>query len=208
MWEHYAYGIKDILTMGAWRSNEGGRVAPHNEFSSITNAWEYGEKMEWDSFPTSIQSFEFKRDADVTERGKKTIVKTIFHTSLLNAGMYDVVWTYDSSTNSYFRKVGGQADMDAETNTQITAKVVVIQEVKVVAAAGDTKGRLITTTIGQGDAVILQDGKISEGSWKKTSRTDRTKYYDSSGNAVQFNRGKLWIAMIPHLDGKFDIIEQ
>jgi hypothetical protein len=203
----YAYGIKDIATIGTWRSNEGGRVAPHNEYSSITNAWEYGEKMEWDSFPTSIASYAFKRDADVADRGEKTTVKTIFHTSLVNGGMYDVVWTYDSSTNSYLRRVGNQADMDAETNSQITAKVVVIQEVKVV-PSGDSAGRLITTTIGQGDAVILQDGKITEGTWKKTSRTDRTKYYDSSGNAIEFNRGRLWISMIPQSFGKFDIIEQ
>lgn len=203
----YTYGIKDIATLGAWRSNEGGRVAPHNEYSSITNAWEYGEKMEWDAFPTSIQSFEFKRDADVSERGEKTIVKTVFHTSLVNSGLYDAVWTYDSSTNSYLRRVGNQADMDAETSTQITAKVVVIQEVKII-PSGDSAGRLITTTIGQGDAVILQDGKITEGTWKKTSRTDRTKYYDSSGKTIAFNRGKLWISMIPQSFGKFDIIEQ
>lgn len=203
----YSYGIKDIATLGAWRSNEGGRVAPHNEYSSVNNAWEYGVKMEWNSFPTSIQSYEFKRDADVKDRGSKTIVKTIFHTALVNSGHYDAIWTYDSSTNSYFRKIGGQADMDAETNTQISAKVVVIQQVKSV-QSGDSAGRLITTTIGEGDAVILQDGKIVEGSWKKISRTDRTKYYDSSGNPIKFNRGRLWISMIPQSFGKFDIIEQ
>ena len=163
--------------------------------------------MEWNSFPTSIHSYEFKRDADVKDRGSKTIVKTIFHTALVNSGHYDAIWTYDSSTNSYFRKIGGQADMDAETNTQISAKVVVIQQVKSV-QSGDSAGRLITTTIGEGDAVILQDGKIVEGSWKKISRTDRTKYYDSSGNPIKFNRGRLWISMIPQSFGKFDIIEQ
>lgn len=203
----YTYGTKDISTLGAWRSNEGGRVAPHNEYSSISNAWEYGVKMNWNSFPSSIQSFEFKRDAPISDRGEKTVVKTIFHTRLSNGGLYDAIWTYDRSTNSYFRKIGGQADMDQETNTQVNAKVVVIQEVKSV-SSGDDKGRLITTTIGEGDAVFLQDGKIVNGKWKKTSRTDRTKYYDNSGKPIQFNRGRIWIAMIPQSDGKFDIIEQ
>ena len=203
----YTYGIKNIMTLGAWRMNDGRRFSPHNEYSSITNAWEYGVKMNWNSFPSTIQSLEFKRDADIADRGERTVVKTIFHTSLTNNFLYDALWTYDKSTNGYFRKVGGQADMDQETNTQVNAKVVIIQEVKMV-QAGDDKGRVIITTIGEGDAVILQDGKIVNGKWKKDSRTDRTKYYDTSGKAIQFNRGRIWIAMIPHSDGKFDIIEQ
>jgi hypothetical protein len=203
----HSYGMRIVGTIGAWRSNEGGRVAPHNEFSSIRNAWNYAERMDWDSFPQNIGTFEFKRDANIEERGNRTLVRTTFHTRLSNGGMYDVVWRYDSSTNTYLREIGGQPDMDGETNTQVNAKVVVIQEVRTV-PSGDDAGRLITTTTGEGDAVILQDGKITNGSWKKDSRTDRTKYYDSSGNAIKFNRGRIWIAMIPHSDGKFDIIEQ
>ena len=203
----YTYGIKTITTIGAWRSNEGGRVAPHNEYSSVTNAWNYGEKMNWDKFPSSIKSYDFKRDADIKERGNQTHVKTFFHTRLANGGLYDAEWIYDKSTNSYFRRIGGRPDIDAETNTQVTAKVVIVQEVKVI-PSGDDKGRLITTTIGQGDATILQDGKIIDATWKKDSRTDRTMYYDSSNNPIKFNRGRIWIAMIPHSDGEFAIIEQ
>lgn len=203
----YTYGIKTITTIGAWRSNEGGRVAPHNEYSSVTNAWEYGEKMDWDKFPSSIDSWNFKRDADIKDRGDKTHVKTVFHTRLANGGLYDAEWVYDKSTNSYFRRIGGRPDIDTETNTQVTAKVVIIQEVKVI-PSGDDKGRLITTTIGQGDAKILQDGKIVDATWKKSSRTGRTMYYDSSNNPIKLNRGRIWIAMIPHSDGEFAIIEQ
>lgn len=203
----YIYGIKDIATYGAWRTYDNGRVAPHNEYSSIQTAWDYAETMGWDDFPNSIDSLEFKRDAAIEERGDKTIVKTVFHTRLTNDNLYDALWTYDPSTNSYFRKVGGQADMDAETNTQVNAKVVIIQEIKVV-PSGDDKGRLIITTVDDGDAVILQDGQIINATWEKDSRTDRNKYYDSSGNPIQFNRGRIWISMIPHNDGKFDIIDQ
>lgn len=203
----HSYGLKRIATVGAWRTDEGGRVAPHNEFSSVTNAWDYAEQMDWDKFPSSIQSLQFKRDADITERGEKTRVKTIFHTRLANNGAYDVEWVYDRSTNNYYRNIAGRADLDGETNTQIFAKVVIIQEVKVT-PSGDDAGRVITTTIDSGDAVILQDGTITNATWEKGSRTDRTKYYDSSGDPIEFNRGRIWISMIPHSDGKFDIIEQ
>ena len=203
----HSYAMKIIGTIGAWRSNEGGRVAPHNEFSSVKNAWAYAERMDWDSFPQNVGSLEFKRDANIEDRGTRTVVRTIFHSRLSNNGLYDVVWKYDSSTNTYLRELGGTADIDAETNTQINAKVIIVHEVRVI-PSGDDAGRLITTTTGEGDAVILQDGKIVNGTWRRDSRTDRTKYYDSSGNIIKLNRGRIWISMIPHSDGKFDIIEQ
>ncbi len=203
----YTYGIKDISTIGAWRWNDGRRYAPHNEYSSVKNAWEYAKKMNWDSYPSTIQSLEFKNDADMSDRGKKTVVKIVFHMRINNSGAYDVIWTYDQDTNTYLRKVGGRNDIDQETNTQVTAKNVVIQKVKMYGASDGT-ARVIIPTIGEGDAIILQDGKIINGKWKKETRTGRTKYYDSSGSAIKFNRGRIWISAMPQTDGKFDIIEQ
>ncbi len=203
----YAYGIKDIATIGAWRWNDGRRVAPHNEYNSVNNAWEYAKKMNWDSFPSSIQSLEFKNDADMADRGKKTVVKTVFHMRINNGGAYDAIWTYDQPTNTYFRKLGGRDDIDQETNTQVNAKNVVIQKVKM-SASSDGTARVVIPTIGEGEAIILQDGKIINGKWKKESRTGRTKFYDTSGKTIKFNRGRIWISAVPQTDGKFDIIEQ
>lgn len=190
-----------------WRWNDGRRYAPHDAYTSIKGVWEKADKYKWNNFPTSIDEWNFKRDAELAGRGEKTVVKTIFHTSLSNGGKYDAIWTYDKDTNRYFRKIGGQADIDQETNTQVSAKNVVIQEVKM-NYTGDSKSHIIITTIGEGNAKILQDGKIIDGKWKKKSRTDRTMYYDSSGKEISFNRGLIWIAMVPQTYGKFDIIEQ
>jgi len=203
----YAYGIKDLSTIGAWRWNDGRRFSPHNEYNSITNAWDYAKKKGWDAFPSTIKSFEFKNDADVKERGTKTVVKTVFHMRLNNRGAYDAIWTYDPQTNSYFRKIGGAIDVDQETGTQVSAKNVVIQKVKMYASSDGT-ARVVIPTEGEGEATILQDGKIVNGKWKKISRTERTMFYDSTGKPIKFNRGRIWIAAIPTSDGKFDIIEQ
>lgn len=199
------YNIKDIATVGAWRWNDGRRYAPHNEYSSITNAWEYSEKVNWDGMPT-VESWKFKNDAAVAERGTKSKTKVTFHTRLNNHGAYDAIWTYDSKTNNYLRTIGGKTDIDQETNTQVYAKNVIVQEVSLTPTY-DNKSRIILTTIGQGKAVFLMDGKVTEGTWKKSSRTDRTTYYDKDGKEVQFNRGRTWISVIPRSEGKFDIIE-
>ena len=203
----YNYGMKDLATIGAWRWNDGRRISPHNEYNSVTYAWEYAVKMDWNSFPSNFESWKFKADAEISKRGEKTQVKLIFHQRLNNSGLYDVIWTYDKSTNTYLRNVGGQADIDQETNTQVYAKNIVIQEVSMI-QSGDDKGHVIITTIGQGKSTYLMDGKITYGTWKKTSRTDRTTYYDDSGKEIQFNRGRIWVEMLPQTDGKFAIIEQ
>jgi len=203
----YSYGTKDIATIGAWRWNDGRRVAPHNEYNSLTYAWEYAAKLDWDTFPSNFESWKFKTDAEISKRGEKTQVELTFHTRLINSGLYNVIWTYDQATNTYLRKVGGQADIDQETNTQVYAKSIVVQEISMV-QSGDDKGHLIITTIGQGKSTYLMDGKITYGTWKKTSRTDRTTYYDSEGKELEFNRGRIWVEMIGTSDGKFAIIEQ
>lgn len=201
-----AYGIKDISTIGAWRWNDGRRYAPHNEYNSIKNAWEYAKKQNWDSVP-DIKGYEFKNDAKNEERGKKTMVKTVFHMRLNNSGKYDAIWTYDPDTNSYLRKIGGVIDADQETNSQVYAKNVIIQKVNT-RPSTDGTARIVIDTISQGDAVYLLDGKVINGKWKKGSRTERTQFFDSSGKPMKFNRGRIWIAAISQSYGKFDIIEQ
>lgn len=202
----YAYKIKKIATIGAWRWNDGVRYAPHNEYSSLFSAWEYAEEKNWDSFP-DVEGWKFKKDAKVEDRGSKSKVKITFHERINNGGVYDSVWTYDSKKNIYLKETGGRVHIDQESNTQVYAKNLILQEVEYTPAYDD-KGRIILTTIDEGKATYLFDGKITTGKWKKTARTDRTTYYDSSGNEMIFNRGRVWISAIATSVGKFDIIEQ
>ncbi|KKR05715.1 MAG: hypothetical protein UT34_C0002G0222 [candidate division WS6 bacterium GW2011_GWF2_39_15] len=200
----YSYGIKDLRTHGYWRVTD--RVAPHNEYNSTVTAWDYASKNGWGGFP-EIDTLQFKRDAEPNARGSRTKVKVRFRQDLPNNGLYDSEWSYDVKSNSYLHKIGGQADLDLETGKQVSAKVVVIQEV-IMQSSGDAYGRIIITTIGEGKAVVLQDGKVTIGKWKKTSRTERERYYDSTGKELLLNRGRLWITAVPKDQGKFDIIEQ
>jgi hypothetical protein len=203
----YTYRIKDIATAGSWRWNDGVRYAPHNEYNSILTAWEYAEDRGWEDFPSNFESWSFKNDENVDNRGDGYKYETTFHKTLNNDGYYDSTWQYDKTTNSYNRWIGGRVDIDQETNTQVSTKVVIIQETDITPTYDD-KAHIIVDTIGQGDAIILMDGKEIEATWKKTNRTDRTTFYDLSGTEIQFNRGRIWISVIAQSTGKFDIIEQ
>jgi hypothetical protein len=201
----YTYKIKDITTQGSWRSTD--RVAPHNEYNSIVNAWEIGKSKDWDQFPEKTEALKFKRDANFELRGKKTKVEITYRTDMLNGGAFNTQWVYDRNTNLYTHRVGGTTDVDLDTKKVITAKNVIVEEAELIDAF-DGKGRVIITTTGQGKAKILMDGKIIDAKWKKSSRTDRTRYYDSKGEEILLNRGKIWVNSLPKDKGKFAIIEQ
>jgi len=202
----YSYSIKDIATYGAWRVNDGTRFAPHNEYVSIINSWDYAATLGWGSFPSSTQKLSFKRDAETEDRGEKTHIKIRFRTDLANGGLYDSEFIYDSTSNTYLHKIGGQADLDLETGKQIAAKTVVVEE-HTMQNAYDGYSRVIITTTGEGKATIFRDGQKISGKWKKNNRTDRTKYYDSKDVEIEINRGLLWIISLPSQLGDFDIIE-
>ncbi|MEK7548797.1 MAG: DUF3048 C-terminal domain-containing protein, partial [Patescibacteria group bacterium] len=53
------------------------------------------------------------------------------------------------------------------------------------------------TTIGQGQASVFIDGSRLDGQWKKPSRTERLRFFDTSGREITLNRGQIWIEVIP-----------
>ena len=203
----YSYNIKDISTAGSWRWNDGVRYAPHNEYNSVLTAWDYAEDRGWDGFPSDFEPWKFKNDLDQIYREEDKEYEISFHNRLYNDGNYKATWKYDMTTNSYKRWVGGNPDINQETNTQVTAKVVVVQETDLTPSY-DSKGRVIIDTIGQGEATILMDGREIDGSWEKDNRMDRTTFYNDAGDEIEFNRGRIWIAVIAQSVSEFDIIEQ
>lgn len=206
--EHlFTYNIQDVSYFGSWRVNDGTTYAPHNAFSSVVYALEYGEERGWSGFPESFESWKFKKDADLSERGDAYRYKIVFHKWSNYGGLYDTIWEYDILTNSYKRWIGGEMDIDQENNQQVTAKTVIVQKINMV-SANDDKGRIIQDTIGEGEAIFLMDGKEIYGKWEKTTRMDRTTYYDNEGKEIKFNRGQIWIAAIAETVGEFEIIKE
>lgn len=201
------YGTKRLNygTYGAFRDNT--RYAPHNEYVDPSVVWSGAKDQGWNSFPENLETLKYKKDAPISERGTKTKVQVKLNVYMNNYGAYDSTWTYDTNRNAYLRQVGGQKDIDRVTGEQIEPKVVVIQEVPYVNSF-DSKGHVIITTIGEGKAKILQDGKIFDVTWKKLSKNSINKYYNADGTEFQFNRGQMWIVGVPNNDGQINIIEQ
>ncbi len=154
-----------------------------------TNVDEDG--IAWDK---NFQSWKFKDDAPVANRG--TVASVSFTAWKGYEKDYGVAWRYDSTNNVYLRENGGVAHKDLETDEQLRAKAVVILFAKETGPVDDHM-HLLYQNIGSGNGMLFQDGKSEKITWKKTDRTDRTVFYDTAGKEVEFNRGQLWIEMLP-----------
>ena len=169
-------------------------------YSTTQKLWEIGAKRGWMekdedgiSWDKNFTSWKFKDDG---EDGITTMITANFWQ---NQGSYAVGWEYDSSTNSYNRKNGGQLQTDLNNKKQILAKNVIIQFQKESRANDGYEGNLhlLYGTTGSGKALVFQDGKVIEGKWIKSTRLARSKYVDSKGKEVEFNKGQIWIQTVP-----------
>lgn len=170
-----------------WRDSE--RPAPHNLYSS-------GEKLAYalrdKEAPEEgeYETWQFKDDSSLADRPTEE-KNIIIDFSSFN---YKVEYKYDWQQNDYLREMAGQPHQD-EDGTQIRAKNVIVQKVKT--SLADNEQRLSMETIGQGEALVFLDGRVIIATWKKASRTDRTKFYDNQGEEIEFNAGTTWIEIVP-----------
>lgn len=202
------YEVKDLnqFSIGFpvfWRDYQrlGHPVATeHTMYSTTAKLWEVGAKRGWTATDSAgIQwnknfvSWKFKDDKGGGTTGS---IKVNFWESQPG---YEVVWTYDSATNSYKRKNGGSDHMDLDNNTQLASKVVIIQFERESNANDGYPGNvhLLYGTTGTGKALIFQDGSVVEGKWSKLSRVARSKFLDKNGKEIEFDRGQIWIQTVP-----------
>ena len=186
-----------------WRDYEriGHPVATeHTMYSTTEKLWEVASKRDlnatdeeghrWDA---NFEEWKFKDDEESSLRG--TIGKISF-SFWENSPDYAVSWEYNKENNNYLRFNGGQPHKDLNNDSQIQAKTVIIQFMKEKGPIDEIK-HMLYETVGSGKALIFQDGKVIEGSWKKEKRQARTKFIDKSGKEILLNRGPIWIEIVP-----------
>lgn len=156
---------------------------------SWTNVDEKG--VAWDK---NFREWKFKDDAESGDRGTTTNVSYVAWSGYENS--MGVSWTYDGTTNSYKRSTGGVAHKDLETDEQLSPRVVVIQFAKMTPSV-DEHAHLLYDNIGRGDALVFQDGTVTTAKWSKADRSARTIFTDSTGKEIAFNKGQIWIDMLP-----------
>lgn len=110
---------------------------------------------------------------------------------------YAVEWKFNASSNTYMRFNGGTAHVDFDSGKpQLSAKNVVFQFV-VEKGPVDKEYHMYYENYGTGKALVFNNGRVIEGTWKRATVNDRTIFYDKSGKEISFVRGVVWIEALP-----------
>ena len=168
------------------------RATEHTMYCDTQALWSLADKRNlggWDK--DYFRPWKFKDDQKLAPQMKKA---SFYFWPGFDA--YRVTWQYDPTANAYLRSNGGQPHIDLLTGKQLRAKVVVLQFVRQVGPVDEHK-HMLYGTIGRGKAVILEDGQIINGSWRKPARQKRTIFYDQKGREIKFDRGQIWIEALP-----------
>jgi hypothetical protein len=169
-------------------------------YSTTEKLWEVAQKRgltnlddEGNKWDADFSQWKFKDDLELDERGDVSEIEFSFWE---NNPQYAVRWEYQKESNNYLRFNDSQAHKDLNNDSQIQAKTVITQFMKEKGPIDEEK-HILYTTIGSGQALVFKDGQAIEATWTKDDRQSRTKFTDSSGKEIVFNRGPIWIEIVP-----------
>ena len=182
------------------------RATEHTVYTNTQKLWEFAAKtrkltnvdkkgVAWDE---DWEQWKFAEDAKESARGNiKTISFSFWDNSL--GSDYKVVWNYDIASNSYLRVNGGKKHIDLDTGKQLTAKnIVVVFSDESIADDGYEHGQhLLYDLLGEGDALVIQNGKSIKASWSKPKEERMMRFENEDGDEIEFVRGKIWIEVVP-----------
>jgi hypothetical protein len=173
-----------------WRSRR--RSAPHNVYTEtkrlekaydeiVTDDVAYGDRV-------------FKKPTNEPEITEITIGYL--------APTYEVTWLYSSDDGAYYRSHGSKKSVMRDGD-QLAAQniAVMITDIAVI----DNEGRKRILTLGEGDAIIYQDGKKILGSWMKADLNSLTMFFDDNGDQIEWIPGTTWVEVIDPATSVIDI---
>ena len=161
------------------------RYRPHNLYTSSAKLQKAIFDNNWPAEGDFV-AWQFKNEAE------SALTSAEINIPYSESSTYNVIWRYDPANNIYKRWQNKQPHIDDSGET-ITAKNIVAQFVAT--AVIDDIGRRTMDLKSGGEAVIFQDGVTIAGRWEK--RNGRTFFYDQSGEDIKFNRGPIWIEIVP-----------
>ena len=116
-----------------------------------------------------------------------------------------VEWRYNAEENLYYRWADGVQAVDGVNDEPVSVRTVAVVSawsgIKYEICVSDTECHETAFNVvieGSGYGLVLRDGKVYEGSWKREQPHAMFTFYDAGGNLVPFQLGKSWIQIVPH----------
>ena len=180
-----------------WRDNPRNVATEHTAYADGEYLRKLGKELGWEG-RGKFAEWQFKEDSPVATPDTSEIAIDFW-----SKGDYSGIFHYDTGINSYLRFTGYDSNdapiplKDQETNEQVKVKTVIVQFADETSVPGDEKNRLSYQLVGSGTGLVFTDGTVTEVTWSKEDRDARTMFYTTDGEEMVFNRGKLWISIVP-----------
>jgi hypothetical protein len=168
------------------------RVMPHNAYTNSAVLISCTAKLHYPATYQNLPVRTFRDDSPLSQRPATQSISIPYHTGTIG-------YKFDAATDSYLRMVGGKPQIDPANKHQVTARnvIVMFQALSYDTVSDPGHNRPVVANVGSGKAVVFEEGKAIVGTWKKTSNTALTRFYDSSGNEIPLVRGEIFIQSVP-----------
>lgn len=117
-----------------------------------------------------------------------------------------VDWRYDEESGRYLRWADGEEHTDQNTGEQLSAANVVVVfavhqvDYGICEFAVNDQCQAYSTEAqiwGQGPVMVLRDGMLYEGTWRREQRNDMFTFYDEDGNPLPLQIGNTFFQVVP-----------
>lgn len=187
----YYRGIADADEMlnGTYYRRATDKFAPHNLYTSTEKMHKLIEDRnisEW----KPVTHFTFKRIPTSELKLDTTEITIPFSTA-----SYLVKFSFDESTNTYKRFIGGKSAIDKNSQASIDPKNIIVQFTESAPLPNDPTGALQFKLDRSGRIYLFTGGSLVTGTWK--FKGGSIEYKDSAGNPLVIQPGQTWIAIVP-----------
>jgi len=175
-----------------WREPQAGKAIEHTMYTSTEKLYAAAKEKGYD-MTADFKSLKFLNPKNLKESGTSQTIIIDF-----SSASYRVGYTYDPSSKTYLRSLGAFAHKDRNTGNQLAPTNIIIQSVD--RHAGTTRineDSWTFDTIGEGKAYVFYGGQKIEATWKKQDLKARTRFYDNSGDEIEFLPGQFWYEIVP-----------
>ena len=110
-----------------------------------------------------------------------------------------ITYRYHAASGRYRRSVDGKAHVDAGDGKRVTATnvVVLFQKFRIDTKIEPGHSRPDYRTLGSGDALVFQEGRLIEATWEKADDGAPTRLLDADGAEIPLVRGRTFFEVVP-----------
>lgn len=187
---HIIDNIDAMIYENVYFYRKKGIPQPHNGFTSFEKLLKGSRDLKY-SLDDKFSGYAHLDKKD----SPKNIINLADSISVNYAHPYNVEWNYDANSNSYQRLRGDQPEIDKNTDTQVSANVVVVMETT---STFTNKDYLTVITTGEGTATVYQNSIKINGKWSKDPSQLDSKlfFYDNEGVEIKFTPGNIWVEIL------------